>query len=223
MGLHLKLVNISKLYEDVLAFSPLHLNIQAGESLALIGPSGCGKSTLLNILGLMDRPSSGHYWLNGQDTERLTFKQKSVLRNEKIGFMFQFYHLLKGWSVVDNVALPLLYRGWSYQASQKRASQWIERLGLSELHARKTHSLSGGQQQRVALARALVIEPELLLLDEPTASLDNHRAHQLMTLILDWQQKLQFTLVLVSHDPTIQSYCTKSIELAHDAIPTALA
>ena len=223
MGLHLKLVNVSKHYEDVVAFAPLNLEIQAGESFALVGPSGCGKSTLLNIIGLMDSPSSGHYWLENQDTERLTYKQKATYRNEKIGFMFQFYHLLKGWSVLDNIALPLLYRGWSYQASRHAALAWLERLGLTELSERPTHKLSGGQQQRVALARALVTEPQLLLLDEPTASLDTYHAHQLMKLILEWHQTLNFTLIMVTHNPSIQSYCQQSIELAYDAIPTALA
>lgn len=216
MGLQVKCVNVSKWYGDTQALNAQTFTIEAGESVGIFGPSGSGKSTLLNILGLLDTPTSGHYWLGDTDTQFMSFKQKAQLRNEAIGFMFQFFHLLKGWSVLDNVALPLLYRGFTQKSAQSQADAMIRSMGLESLLDKPIQNLSGGQKQRVALARALIIKPQLLLLDEPTAALDYENAHKLMKLIREMQTQERFTLLLVTHDPALKPYIESEINL-HDA------
>ncbi len=219
LGLTLKCQNISKHFGDKKALSPQTLTLEPGERLSLLGPSGCGKSTMLNILGLLDDPTTGHYWLDGKDTADMPFKMRARIRNQSIGFVFQFFHLLKGWTVVDNIALPLLYRGLSSKVAHIKAYDMLLSLGLKDLAKQSIHELSGGQKQRVALARALVIEPHLLLLDEPTAALDHDNAHALLKLMVELQTTQNFTLILVTHDPQIAAYTHRQIRLQHDVIP----
>jgi putative ABC transport system ATP-binding protein len=218
LGLSLKVVNVSKVFDGPMALQPQTWEIEPKEKVCVMGKSGSGKSTLLNILGLLDTPTSGHYWLNDVDTSKLTFKEKAEYRNTSIGFMFQFFHLLKGWSVVDNIALPLLYRGFSQDKSRLDAYAILEAMHLQDLSKRPVHTLSGGQKQRIALARALVIQPKLLLLDEPTAALDYENAHALMQMVVDLHRSFGFTLILVTHDPSMHIYCSRNIALKPHAI-----
>ena len=213
MGFPIRLVNLSKWYGQTQALSPQTLEIAPGEKLAIIGQSGQGKSTLLNLLGLLDSPTAGHYWLNGREVSKLTFKQKAKLRNESIGFMFQFFHLLKGWTVLDNIALPLFYRGVDYKTAIQASERVLGLLNMESFKKRTPHQLSGGQQQRVALARAMVVEPQLLLLDEPTAALDETTTQDLMTLIMQLHHEFAFTLVLVTHDSHVSRFCERKVVL----------
>ncbi len=178
----------------------VNLAIQQGESCAIVGTSGSGKSTLLNILGLLDTPASGSFVLDGNDMAATTSDERAILRNELIGFVFQNFNLLPRLSALDNVALPLLYRGYSRHQARQRALQQIEMVGLSDRVAHRPADLSGGQRQRIAIARALVGEPTLILADEPTGNLDSDTAQDIMRLLLDLNRVQAVTLVMVTHD-----------------------
>ncbi|HET9843712.1 MAG TPA: ABC transporter ATP-binding protein [Gammaproteobacteria bacterium] len=193
--------------------SEINLTVEAGETLCIMGASGSGKSTLLHILGLLDTPSSGTYIFNNQNLRLMSKKEKNILRNKNIGFLFQSYHLLKGWSVLDNITLPLLYRNVPLHEARHTAKTLLTHMNLTDLMNQKTQVLSGGQKQRVALARTLSIQPKLLLLDEPTGALDYENAQCMMKLVFDLQVLWGFTLVMVSHDPTYANYCNKSFQL----------
>jgi putative ABC transport system ATP-binding protein len=218
LGLKLKCVNLSKWYAKQCALPSISFVIEPGERVSIFGPSGCGKSTLLNLIGLLDTPTSGHYWLDGVDTQLISFKEKATLRQNAIGSMFQFFHLLKGWTVADNVALPLLYRGYTQADATAAAKKMLSDMGLEDLHNKMIQKLSGGQKQRIALARALVTKPKLLLLDEPTAALDYDNAHKLLNLVVRMQEEHQFTMLLVTHDPALKIYTQRALNL-YDAIP----
>lgn len=179
----------------------ISMTIQRGESCAIVGTSGSGKSTLLNILGLLDQPSSGCFQLNGRDMSRVTPDERAELRNELIGFVFQSFNLLPRLNALDNVALPLLYRGYSRHQARKHALRQIERVGLADRQAHLPADLSGGQRQRVAIARALVGEPALVLADEPTGNLDSETARDIMSLLLELNRTQAVTLLMVTHDP----------------------
>src|SRR6476469_3475448 len=171
--------NLTKIYGSgptaVTALDHVNLSIEPGEFVAIMGPSGCGKSTLLHLLGGLDRPSEGRALLDGNDLARMSDTALSILRREKIGFVFQFFNLIPVLSAVENVALPLVLDGKQKDA-EARARGWLEKLGLADRLSNRPDQLSGGQQQRVALARALVSEPTLLLADEPTGNLDSRAA-----------------------------------------------
>lgn len=179
------------------------LQIERGESCAILGSSGSGKSTLLNIIGLLDQAVSGSYWLNGHDVGKLTNSMRADLRNRLIGFVFQNFNLLPRLNALDNVALPLQYRGLSLQKSRLRAQHTMESVGLGDRLHHRPADLSGGQRQRVAIARALVGEPELILADEPTGNLDSESAQDIMSLLLGLNDLRAVTLVMVTHDLTI--------------------
>ncbi len=176
------------------------LTIRRGESCAIVGTSGSGKSTLLNILGLLDQPVSGRFLLDGRDMGRATPNERADLRNRLIGFVFQSFNLLPRLSALDNVALPLLYRGHSRQQARQHAQHQIERVGLADRQAHLPADLSGGQRQRVAIARALVGEPALVLADEPTGNLDGETAQDIMGLLLELNRTQAVSLVMVTHD-----------------------
>jgi putative ABC transport system ATP-binding protein len=193
------------------ALSDVDLAIRRGEFVAVMGPSGSGKSTFMNVLGCLDRPSSGRYLVDGEDTGALDADALAGLRNRTIGFVFQGFNLLKRVSAVDNVALPLLYRGVSRPERRRRALAVLERMGLAAFAAALPNAMSGGQQQRVAIARALVGEPQLVLADEPTGNLDSHTSAEIMRLLSTLNAEQGITIVLVTHEPDIAVFADRLV------------
>ncbi|NDK55394.1 ABC transporter ATP-binding protein [Pontibacter fetidus] len=199
------LSNIEKVYQtktiETVALQNVNLTVPKGEFLSIMGPSGCGKSTLLNIMGLLDIPSSGMVTIDGQPIQTYKDKELAHIRNQKIGFVFQSYHLVNDLSVLDNVELPLLYRS-SISGSErtKRAKAALEKVGLSARTQHFPSQLSGGQRQRVAIARALVGQPEIILADEPTGNLDSVMGEEIMNILLDLNRLDGTTIVMVTHD-----------------------
>ena len=187
------------------------LAIAQGEMCAIMGASGSGKSTLLNILGLLDRPTSGRYRLEEIDVQDAEADKLADLRNHKIGFVFQAFHLLPRLSVLDNVAHPLLYRGIPKHERRKRANEELERVGLGHRVDHRPEELSGGQRQRVAIARALVGAPSLILADEPTGNLDSSSAVEIMRFLKHLNEALGVTVVVVTHDTTVAECCGRRI------------
>src|ERR1700757_1775713 len=182
------------------ALSNVHLEIQSGEYVAISGPSGCGKSTLLSILGLLDSPSTGKYVLKGRQVELLSFTERAKIRNREIGFIFQSFNLIGDLTVLENVELPLTYRGgMSATERRKRAIESLERVGMGHRRRHFPNQLSGGQQQRVAVARALVGAPSILLADEPTGNLDSRNGEAVMGLLSDLHRS-GATICMVTHD-----------------------
>jgi putative ABC transport system ATP-binding protein len=216
----IELKNVSKTYrrpsgESIEALAEVSLEIQSGESVAIVGSSGSGKSTLMNILGLLDVPTSGSYALNGQETSSLSPAAQARWRNKRIGFVFQTFHLLPRTSALENVELPLLYSDReSFRGLGRRA---LEMVGLGDRISHRPSELSGGQQQRVAIARALVNEPDLLLADEPTGNLDRRSANEVMT-ILDELNRAGRTIVVVTHDPEVASRCQRVARIERGCI-----
>jgi putative ABC transport system ATP-binding protein len=200
----LHLANISKTYQtdkiETTALSNIDLSIKKGEFISVMGPSGCGKSTLLNIIGLLDQPSDGQITIAGQKITSYKDKDITGLRNEKIGFIFQSFHLIPDLRVIDNVELPLLYRKVSAKKRRKMALEALEKVGLSARTGHYPNQLSGGQQQRVAVARAIVGKPKLLLADEPTGNLDSHMGDEIMKIIESLHRDHETTIVMVTHD-----------------------
>lgn len=198
----------------------INLAIHPGEVCAMTGASGSGKTTLLSLMGLLDQPVTGQYWLDGQATGRLGPDQAAAIRNRLIGFVFQAFHLLPRLSALDNVALPLLYRGLPRARRLDQACAALELVGLAGRATDRPAELSGGQCQRVAIARALVGQPRLLLADEPTGNLDSITAHEIMDLLLSLNARLGLTLVIVTHDPALAARCCRQITLQDGRIIT---
>lgn len=199
----IELAGISKSYRNGEVVTPvLHgidLQVAAGEYVALMGPSGSGKSTLMNLLGLLDRADAGHYRLAGRDVTLLSAAEHAEVRNRSIGFVFQSFNLLKRLSVLENVALPLLYAGRSRAEARERAQALLQQVGLGPLSARMPNQLSGGQQQRVAIARALAMEPEVMLFDEPTSALDPELVTEVLRVMRTLAEEGR-TMVVVTHE-----------------------
>lgn len=191
----------------------ISLSIDSGELCAVTGPSGSGKTTLMNLVGLLDIPTSGEIQLDGQSTVALTSDALAAKRNRVIGFIFQSFHLLANLSAIDNVGLPLLYRGMSLGERRTKATAALEKVGLSERVLHRPDELSGGQRQRIAIARALITEPRLLLADEPTGNLDSQSANEIMSLFLELNVNLGVTVIIVTHDPSIAARCPRRIVL----------
>ncbi|MBI2596171.1 ABC transporter ATP-binding protein [Candidatus Daviesbacteria bacterium] len=210
-------INVNKIYQaaETVSFQALkniNLSVQKGEFLAIIGASGSGKSTLINIIGLLDRPTSGSYNLEGQDTTNSNQDTLAKLRNQKIGFVFQNFNLLPRTSTLQNVALPLIYSGFSKKEREQKAQQMIAEVGLSEKLNSHPNQLSGGQQQRVAIARALVTNPEIILADEPTGNLDSKSGGEIVELF----QKLNKTgktIIMITHEDNIAKHAKKIIHI----------
>lgn len=199
------LKNIEKVYQtktiETVALHNVNLHIPKGEFVSVMGPSGCGKSTLLNIMGLLDEPTNGIVEIDGQPISRYRDKELAHIRNQKIGFVFQSYHLINDLSVLDNVELPLLYRsGTSAAETRHLALTALEKVGLSARTKHYPTQLSGGQRQRVAIARALIGQPELILADEPTGNLDSVMGEEIMNILLTLNRQDGTTIVMVTHD-----------------------
>lgn len=214
-----KLENIRKIYEigkiSYEVLKGVDLEIEAGDFLAIMGPSGGGKSTLLNILGLLDTPTSGKYLLEGTEVNKLSHRELAKIRNQKIGFVFQAFHLVPWLSVLDNVLLPLLYRNNKIlEEDIERGKVLLKRLGLEKALNFKPYEISGGEQQRVAIARALINNPKLLLADEPTGNLDSKNSNEVMA-ILEELNKEGLTIILVTHDPEIAKRA-KNVKILKD-------
>lgn len=199
----------------------ISLSIPAGQSCAIVGASGSGKSTLLNLLGLLDTPTSGRVMFHGEDMSRCGADARATARNHIIGFVFQSFNLLPRLTALDNVALPLLYRGVLRHEAQDAARKQLQRVGLSDRAHHRPADLSGGQRQRVAIARALVGEPALLLADEPTGNLDSQNASDIIDLLLTLNRDSGTTLVLVTHDNSIARRMSRCIQVADGRISEA--
>jgi len=195
---------------SVHALRSISFTVTRGEMVAIMGPSGSGKTTLLNMLGCVDRPSRGHYWLDGEDASRLGDKALSRIRNEKIGFVFQTFNLLPRLTALDNVRLPLLYT--HQRLPKERPRQALEHVGLAPRAHHRPDQLSGGQQQRVAIARALVMQPSIVLADEPTGNLDSRSGEEIMQLFQQLNAE-GVTLLIVTHDPRVAQHATRTVEM----------
>jgi putative ABC transport system ATP-binding protein len=212
----IELSGVSKVFdtEDVRthALDGVNLTIGRGEYIAISGPSGCGKSTLLSILGLLDSPSAGEYRLDGRPVASLGAKERAHTRNRQIGFIFQSFNLLGDLSVIENVALPLTYRGMSAADRKAHAEKALERVGMSHRAKHFPSQLSGGQQQRVAVARAVAGDPAILLADEPTGNLDSRNGEAVMTLLAELHDA-GATICIVTHDPRYAEHADRVIHL----------
>ncbi|HUP49833.1 MAG TPA: ABC transporter ATP-binding protein [Thermoanaerobaculia bacterium] len=208
------LTNISRVFEvgdqEVAALREVTLGIERGEYVSIMGPSGSGKSTLLNILGLLDRPTRGTYELDGRDVTGLTDEEQSRVRREKIGFVFQFFHLVPRLSAAENIELPLVLAGVSPDERKPRVSRLLEEFGIAQRARHRPDQLSGGERQRVAIARAMVMEPAVILADEPTGNLDQTTGKEVIGLL----EKLHargVTLILITHDAALGSRASRHV------------
>jgi len=194
------------------ALSGVHLEISRGEYVSISGPSGCGKSTLLSILGLLDTPTDGQYWLDGKPIQALGFTERARIRNREIGFIFQSFNLIGDLTVAENVELPLTYRGMAAAERKRRVGEALERVSMAHRSRHLPSQLSGGQQQRVAVARALAGDPLILLADEPTGNLDSRNGEAVMDLLRDLHQQGS-TICMVTHDPRFSRYAQRTVHL----------
>ncbi len=214
-------IRIERLYKEyvtdagtVPVLRDVAVTVMPGEFVAIMGPSGSGKSTFMNILGCLDVATSGNYFLNGRDVNRLDRDELALLRNQVIGFVFQGFNLLPRANLEDNVALPLIYRGIGRTERLAHANAMLEKVGLGKYSRSRPNQISGGQQQRVAIARALVNQPKLLLADEPTGNLDTRTSKEIMTLFSELNQRDGITIVLITHEPDIAAYAHRLVRLA---------
>jgi len=207
--------------ETVHALNAVSLALPAGDYVSVMGPSGSGKSTLLNVLGLLDRPNSGSYLLNGIETTEQPEEQRAALRRNHIGFVFQAFHLIPRLSAADNIGLPMLLAGVEPRARTTRVDEVLESLDLTDRGHHRPDQLSGGQRQRVAIGRAIVMRPSLLLADEPTGNLDQHAGSEVVAL-LEQLNDTGITLVVVTHDPTIGQRARRRIRMVDGCIESDL-
>jgi putative ABC transport system ATP-binding protein len=211
------LEQVSKLYRtervETTALDNINLKVEKGEFISIMGPSGCGKSTLLNLMGLLDEPSRGKVALDGKAIDRYGDRELARVRNQRVGFIFQQFHLVSDLSVADNVEIPLLYRKMSNKERRKAALAALDRVGLSSRTQHFPTQLSGGQQQRVAIARAIVGKPGILLADEPTGNLDSQMGDEIMSILEDLNRNEGATIVMVTHDPRMADKTHRIVRL----------
>jgi putative ABC transport system ATP-binding protein len=210
----IQLQNIVKSYpmgkRELKVLQGVNLNIDKGEMVAIMGPSGSGKTTLLNLIGLLDRPTSGSYLLEGKEVSRLNSGELAKVRGQKIGFIFQTFNLLSYLSAIDNVELGQKYAG---KVNLQAAKEALAKVGLSDRIRHRPNELSGGEQQRVAVARALAKDPPIILADEPTGNLDSHSGKEVMTILTTLHTEKNITLVMITHDPNSASYCQRIVHI----------
>jgi putative ABC transport system ATP-binding protein len=214
-GIVIESKNLVKTYQMgkilVEALRGVSIEIQRGEVIAIMGPSGSGKSTLMNLLGCLDRPTSGEYILDGETVSQLSDNKLATIRNRKVGFIFQSFNLLPRVSALENVELPLRYSGLNHH--RQRAKQALDAVGLSDRLKHRPSELSGGEQQRVAIARALVNNPAIVMADEPTGNLDSKSGREIMELLLSLNRERAMTVIIVTHDPAIASQTQRIVHL----------
>lgn len=213
----LELIEVTKVYvqgrRTVPAVQGVSLTVRPGEFVTIMGPSGSGKSTLMHLMGALDTPTSGRALFQGQDLQQLSDRQRSLLRRERIGFVFQAFNLLPTLTAAENVALPLLLAGRNRRWSLQRAAECLEQVGLSHRCDHFPDELSGGEMQRVAVARAIVADPEAVLCDEPTGNLDSQTSREILTLLSRLPEPGRRAVVMVTHDPTAAAYGTRLIRI----------
>ena len=213
----IELTDLTKIFtlgeEQVRALDGLNLHIQKGEMVAIMGPSGSGKSTLMNIIGCLDQPTSGHYWLDGIDIGGLNDNKLAEIRNRKLGFVFQTFNLLPRNAAFQQVTLPLIYAGIGMRERRERAKAALEAVGLGDRLNHRPNELSGGQQQRVAIARALVTQPAIILADEPTGNLDTRSGKEIMAIFRQLNDERGITIIFVTHDPGIAQQTRRIIHI----------
>ncbi len=209
----IKLHNIRKSFGDLQVLKGIDLTIKKGEIVSIVGPSGAGKTTLLQIMGSLDRPDSGEVIYNGTDIFNLKEKALSAFRNRHIGFVFQFHQLLPEFTAKENIMIPALISNLSLSAAGTKASELLELLGLSDRENHKPNQLSGGEKQRIAVARALINQPDVILADEPSGSLDTKNKEELHSLFFDLRNRLGQTFVIITHDTSLASLTDRTIKL----------
>lgn len=218
----IELQDVSKLYgfgdATTIALEEVSLSIDEGEFVAVMGPSGCGKSTLMNLIGLLDRPTNGTYNLHGRHVAKLRAGQRAKIRRDTVGFVFQSFNLLPRLTVIENVALPLAYKGITAGRRLKRAGEMLERVGLVDREFFYPRHLSGGQAQSAAIARALINEPKIIIADEPTGNLDSASSRLVMELLSEIHQTAKTTILFVTHNPELTRYATRVVYMHDGAI-----
>jgi putative ABC transport system ATP-binding protein len=213
----IELQDVTRIYRigevETAALRGVNLTIEEGEFTAIVGPSGSGKTTMLQLMGCLDRPTSGRVHINGQDVSRLNANKRADLRKGTIGFVFQFFALIPGLTAFENVELPLLLSGARKAVRRERANELLEDVGLSDRAAHRPAQMSGGEQQRVAIARALAIDPVLVLADEPTANLDTENGRQIMEIMVRLNEETGTTFIFATHDPRVFPFARRLVEV----------
>jgi putative ABC transport system ATP-binding protein len=211
----IELRDVRKIYGSgeaaVAALAGIHFAVQDGEFVAVMGPSGSGKSTCMNILGCLDTPTSGHYYFRGADVGSMSREQRALLRRNYLGFVFQGFNLLKRTTALENLELPLIYRGIKRAERERMGMETLEQVGLADRWDHTAAELSGGQQQRVAIARALVSSPSVVFADEPTGNLDTAKSHEIMQLLQTLNRERGLTIVLVTHEEDVATYARRQV------------